>query len=286
MAGTMASLMEASGTTGNSPMSTKGPGATTGSFRIVRSLPKLSGMPRDGPTPGGGLLQVKDRTLYDGQIKEAIDAMDNSLPDGLHLQDRKGRQRRPSALTTSNWSHGTGDWSGRRGEAKSNPRATASSGFSESPRSSAAGYKESNASNKRLGPQERKQQEMYFKWQKMEAVRDRDQKTIQERIEKGKDMREARYKRLLAGVAGEGKLASETAKCLRDRLEYEDQRRKELHTRWQKNIYYGLCEQLDRRLNPQNRMREQMLAGRKSVGWEDDFSVTENIRRSQSAGHL
>merc|ERR1719499_1052293 len=87
-------------------------------------------------------------------------------------------------------------------------------------------------------------------------------------VERGKEMREARFKRLLASVAGEGKLASETAKCLRDRTEYEEQRRRDLHARWHKSVYSSLCEQLERRLNPPNRFKEQVLNGHKTVAFD------------------
>jgi len=117
---------------------------------------------------------------------------------------------------------------------------------------------------------------MYFKWQKAEAVRSRDRKTILERVEQAKEMREARFKRLLSSVAGEGTLAQDTAKTLRDRSEYEEQRRRGLHEEWQNNVHWPLNEQADRHLNPPNRALEQQRSGIKSVGWnlpEDEFKI-------------
>lgn len=251
--------------------------------QVVRSLPNPCKMPRDGPSDGGGVLTVKDRNIYEGQVKEAMDSMDEMLSVSLRLEDRRSRQgRRPSAMSGSNWSPSSaGDHrvGGRRGgEVRSGVRTPLSTGFeTESPRSSVGcGGKDGVTSNKRLGPQERKRQEMYFKWQKTEALRQRDRKAIQERIEKGKEMRHNRYIRLRDSVAGEGKLASETAKCLRDRAEYEEQRRTELHAEWQRNVHWPLHDQVDRRLNPPNRAREQTMSGTKSVAWnlpEDEFKL-------------
>eukprot|EP00405_Crypthecodinium_cohnii_P010527 CAMPEP_0206430022 /NCGR_PEP_ID=MMETSP0324_2-20121206/6575_1 /ASSEMBLY_ACC=CAM_ASM_000836 /TAXON_ID=2866 /ORGANISM="Crypthecodinium cohnii, Strain Seligo" /LENGTH=491 /DNA_ID=CAMNT_0053895787 /DNA_START=37 /DNA_END=1509 /DNA_ORIENTATION=+ len=255
------------------------------------SLPKVQRIPREGPTPGGGIMTVTNRGFFETQLREALHSADSSMSqpnlgaagnasDGrLSRQGQQGQQtqgaRRPSAVggnghgqSVSSFPGGIGRSSSRRSvEAK---RLTASSGFEdESPRSSAGGGAlMEEPDHPTLSAKQRRQQEMYFKWQKTEALRERDRTKILEKIDRAKERRDNRFKRLLSEVCGEGNLAQVTAQTMRDRAEHEEHRRRELLDQWNKNVYGPLQEQADQYLNPPDRALEQRKNGFKTVDFQ------------------
>lgn len=250
-------------------------------------IPKPTTLPRDGPQPGGGVLSVRDRGLYEGQVREAITPEEAPAPAGL--TDKRKHGRRPSATSTSGTRTGSAgaDAGGGLGPGSKSAKARGSSkarggeNATDSPRSaSAAGARPGGA--QRLGPEERRAQEMFHKWEKAEAVRTRDHKNIVERIDRSKEMRENRYKRLIASVHGQGTLAYETAVDLREREEREDVRRRELYNEWEEKIFQPMASQSHSHMNPPDRKKEQELAGEKSVEWSlpgDEFKLIHKVRQ-------
>lgn len=117
----------------------------------------------------------------------------------------------------------------------------------------------------RLSPEERKRMEIGSKWEKTDMQRQRDYKGMQERAEQRRDMRDARYERLLESVMGKDSLASKTAMALREGINRDRQRRRELHEAWDTKVHQPLAKQADDHLNPPNRRLQQLLTGSKTV---------------------
>eukprot|EP00929_Paragymnodinium_shiwhaense_P034786 TRINITY_DN18884_c0_g1_i1.p1 TRINITY_DN18884_c0_g1~~TRINITY_DN18884_c0_g1_i1.p1 ORF type:complete len:436 (-),score=92.16 TRINITY_DN18884_c0_g1_i1:323-1630(-) len=130
--------------------------------------------------------------------------------------------------------------------------------------------------------EQRKRAEIHSKLQKWEEKRDKDNKAVMDRVEKGKDMRDERFKRLLASVTGKGNLAYKTALALREREAHEDSRRRDLFNSWEEKIYNRLESQADFHINPPSRAHQQKLLGSKSVdfslpGEHESFRLVTNL---------
>lgn len=137
---------------------------------------------------------------------------------------------------------------------------------SESPHSSARGGKDKTKT--RLSPEERRLAELRAKFEKTEAVRDRDRKVIAERVDFFKDQREDRFKRLLDEVTGRDNLAYTLALEIRQREAHQQNRQRELHSAWEEKVYQPIATQAHERMNPPNRVQQQRLNGTKSVSFE------------------
>jgi len=222
-------------------------------------------LPREGPNHGGGMMAVVDRGVFDGRIREALST---ELEDEEQSAEMTRRNRGPSARTTMGLGSATGDLADHTHARLSKPPASKSAMASAS-RTTSSGFGASgeNSGGDRQRPEERRYQEMLHKKEKADAIRSRDQKAIMERIELAKDLREARFKRLLTSMTGEGTLAYETAVDLRERTERENARRRELYQEWDEKIFQPMASQADRYLNPPDRRLEQALSGTKSVAW-------------------
>merc|ERR550514_1538723 len=88
-----------------------------------------------------------------------------------------------------------------------------------------------------------------------------------ERLDRERELREARFKRLLENVTGRDGLAYQTAMSLREREAHEVARRTELHQEWDEKVFQPLSSQAYDHLNPRNRAIEQSITGEKSVSF-------------------
>lgn len=225
------------------------------------------------------MMTVRDRSAFEGRIREAI-AVEFDDEDS---QADATRRRRPSTRTgtAASAADRTGGAASQAASAKKAHRPPAGAHVPSD--TSAAGFGvSSDEGSRRQLPEERRYQEMLHKKEKHDAVRDRDQKLITERIESSKDLREARFKRLLSSMTGEGTLAFETAMDLRERSEREEARRRELYKDWDENIFQPMAAQAHRRLNPPDRRFEQALSGTRSVTWslpgDEEIRLIHKVR--------
>lgn len=204
-------------------------------------------LPRQGPAKGGGLVQVADKAVLEALLESQ--PLEEDPPEGL---------KSPKRPITGTKQHGTRS-------AVVTQRTAIPSAHSGSPRSSVGDDKSGLKGKARLSPEERKRMEIASKWEKTDAQRQRDYKVLQERVEQRRDMRDARYERLLENVMGQDSLASKTAMALREGITREKHRRRELHEAWDTKVHQPLANQAYDHLNPPNRRIQQLLTGTKQV---------------------
>jgi hypothetical protein len=252
--------------------------ATKGGQASAHTLPKSpipgnrgSRLPREGKK-GGGKMRMSDRTLFEAVVNE-FENLDDSgdAPSGLKKREDKSSDKKKRK----------DDKSGSAPTAAASGRPGGSEG-SKSPRSKDKPNKAVGEEKTiRMSQKERKRAEIFSRWEKTEALRDRDQKDVLERVERGHERREDRYKRLYEAVTGKGNLAYKTAMALREREAHEDQRRRELHAEWEENVHRPLADQAHDYMNPRNRHMEQGLMGSKSVDFQmpnQKFNMIANVR--------
>jgi len=118
------------------------------------------------------------------------------------------------------------------------------------------------------GPEARRRIELQTKFNKVEVVRQADQKFIRERAEKHKTMRDDRFKRLVDAVCDHGGLAMECAENLAAFEQRYQQRRWDLYAQWDEHVSHPLAKQAFDYINPADRVAQQKLNGSKSVSWK------------------
>eukprot|EP00927_Polykrikos_kofoidii_P051248 TRINITY_DN45035_c0_g1_i1.p1 TRINITY_DN45035_c0_g1~~TRINITY_DN45035_c0_g1_i1.p1 ORF type:complete len:445 (+),score=41.11 TRINITY_DN45035_c0_g1_i1:122-1456(+) len=129
----------------------------------------------------------------------------------------------------------------------------------------------------------RKRAEILSKWEKTEALRAKDQNDVVERVQKGQEWREERFKRMLDSITGNNSLAYKTAVALRERDAHEERRRRELHAVWESKVHAPLANQAHQRMNPPNRALQQQLTGSRCVHIQSpeeegmEFALVENV---------
>jgi hypothetical protein len=223
-----------------------------------------SKLPREG-FKGGGKIIATNPVLQEVVVSEMQSFAEFAKPPaGLSRSHSRGREggRRPSTVSggiSSQYSH-RGSRKNEQAGSTATPR-----GSSGTPRS--ANYMLQRKAGK-MGQAERKRVEITSKWQKLEAVRERDHKATLESVERGHERRDERFNRLLREVTGQDNLAYKTALALRERDDHEDKRKRELHAEWDEKVYQPLAEQLHTCLHPGSRADDQKLRGSKSVGFQ------------------
>eukprot|EP00927_Polykrikos_kofoidii_P019218 TRINITY_DN18967_c0_g1_i1.p1 TRINITY_DN18967_c0_g1~~TRINITY_DN18967_c0_g1_i1.p1 ORF type:complete len:454 (-),score=90.20 TRINITY_DN18967_c0_g1_i1:215-1576(-) len=214
-------------------------------------------LPRDGGTKGGGTIRMSDRSVLEAVISE-MEFLASGEEKSPEASD--SAQRRPSI----------------GGSRKDGGAPRSSGGLANQPNAAEAG-------DIRMTQEERKRAEIFSKWEKTEALRARDQKDVLERVERGHEWREERFKRMLHAVTGSDNLAYKTAIALRERETHEEQRRRELHAAWENKVHAPLANQAHERMNPPNRALQQKLMGSRSVeirSPEEEyakFALVENV---------
>lgn len=234
-------------------------------------------------------MQVADRTFHEG-LRD-VETPGTDAPVGLSGTRRpsvssRGARSAPreghggansaknSSRTDAQRSTGGRGLGGTGNLATTDPVST-----SESPRSSARGGKE--RANARLSPEERRRAELRSKFDKTEAVRQRDRKTIAERVDFFKEQREDRFKRLLDEVTGRDNLAYTLALEIRQREAHQENRRRELHAAWDEKVFQPIAHQAHGHMNPPDRAVQQRLNGSKSVS----FHLPNQIMRLVAREH-
>eukprot|EP00930_Biecheleria_cincta_P056349 TRINITY_DN42497_c0_g1_i1.p1 TRINITY_DN42497_c0_g1~~TRINITY_DN42497_c0_g1_i1.p1 ORF type:complete len:469 (-),score=92.04 TRINITY_DN42497_c0_g1_i1:98-1504(-) len=233
-------------------------------------------LPRDGPESGGGKLSVGDRTVFEAYAKEAEDDAEHAMLE----QELLEATRRPSNVSKrksgSRMSTGQGS---RKNNTEAAPRTANSEGAAtgsdvakrnvSSPDSkSASEGLAAQLARHPDGPEARKFAELQSKWDRADAIRQADRKIIREKVEKGKEMREERFKRLLDSVCGHGGLAMEAAENLRTEERRHEERRAQLHMEYDENVNRPVATQAFEQLNPPDRAMLQQSMGSKSVSWK------------------
>lgn len=238
-------------------------------------------IPRESPEPGGGRLSVHDRSLYEDGVRDVITLWEDidEAPAGLGGTRARGSTTKLNAATRT--LSGINEAKAHR-KPTSRPTSKAAPGeMPESPRSSnLGGARHNELAQPRPSQEERKRSEIVAKNEKLQAVRDRDRKKVQERIEREKDMREVRFKRLLENISGQDNLAYRTAMDLRDRDERERMRRQEQHDQWSEKVHQPIQQQAYDYLNPPDRAAHQQAAGKKHVSWSipgRQFRLSTNV---------
>lgn len=240
----------------------QGANATSSSPRLWRfaSWHAPQRLPREGPAPGAGMMEVHDRSIFDNQVREAI-ASAAELPPGLSSSKRRSSTAANRKIKKNSRSESNSTSQHRDGTTRSSGSTTGS------PRSSVGGDKRPPVTQQRLGPEERRRRELMSKWEKTQALRERDQKDMKERCERRRDDRDDRFKRLDEEVSGRGGLAYQTAMALRDRENRDWQRRCDLHADWEEKIYCPMATTAFEHLNQPNRAVQQLMGGSKSVSF-------------------
>jgi len=216
-------------------------------------------LPREGPEAGKGAVVIMDRSIFESQLQNVEEpSMDASV--GLE------RERRPSAGANAKNRTAGGESSGR-GPKASGTEAPKPATESESPRSSILGNPRREKT--RLSPEERRKVEIASKWEKTESMRERDRTQIAERIAHGHELREERFKRLQRNVTGNGNLAYQMAVSLREHEAREEKARHDLYSEWHDKVYQPMATKAYEKMNPPNRVLQQMLSGTKTVSFND-----------------
>eukprot|EP00747_Dinoflagellata_sp_TGD_P165084 gnl/TRDRNA2_/TRDRNA2_185906_c0_seq1.p1 gnl/TRDRNA2_/TRDRNA2_185906_c0~~gnl/TRDRNA2_/TRDRNA2_185906_c0_seq1.p1 ORF type:complete len:482 (+),score=91.88 gnl/TRDRNA2_/TRDRNA2_185906_c0_seq1:143-1588(+) len=238
-------------------------------LRLMKSPGKR--LPREGPSPGGGKVAILNRTSFEATVSGFTPDDDAEQPPaGLG-----GTSRRNSTK------HGNAGGSPERG----GDSATGSVGKSDrkSPGKDGPGYASSSAGtsshpteldrekekrpNRTLSQAERKRVEIGMKWAKVDAQREKQQQIISEKVEKGKEMREARFKRMLEEVMGRGELGFSTAMQLRELEAKEERKKRDHYNTWNEKVFQPIASQAFEHLNPPDRLEQQALTGTKSVSF-------------------
>lgn len=227
-----------------------------------------------------------DRGVYGAQVRDAIPPSREEVPAGLH-EGRKSRHIGSVNLGSRSQTSFADERGFRRGGETRSSSRPALPGGTDSPRSSAGGK---DKLGQKSHKDERRQEEMFSKWAKTEAVRQRDLQNIAERVERAKELREARFKGLLASVSGEDEdLAGATDVDLRERGAREEQRRRKLYDEWDEKLYQPMLAQVHRHLNPPDRAIEQLFAGSKTVAWNlpgAEFKLMAKVHEDPSRRSL
>lgn len=234
-------------------------------------------MPREGPEPGGGLMQVFDRMF--------VEANRHELEHEDQATMTKRRKDRPSTVPA-----GPGHNSSVRSLRESRRHlqsAEASTGsLGDTSPSSHSGFLDARARAK-LSPEERRGAEIAAKWKKVEDVRDRDAIIIRDKVERRKDERDARLKRLLTTVTGTG-IAYDTAMELRHYDAESERKNRNRYLEWDEKIFKPAASKAYDHMNVK-RETQQWIAGRKSVAFQlpsEPFRLPVDVSQDPSRKHL
>jgi len=215
------------------------PGLNASRFggKTWRVLPPPSKLPREGATPGGGRMAVHDHSILESSMVALGGAMAEHEASRHETTGLSSTRRGAMAAPRT---HSSG----------SNLRASQSSFLDDAPTR-----------------QERAAAIIIAKHERNAELAAMDHKILREKIDKRKDWRDARFKRLLESVSGEDNLAYRTAMDLRDRDEREALRKQQRHEEWNAKIGNVIAEQCFKHMNPPDRAAYQKLAGKKNVQW-------------------
>eukprot|EP00440_Ansanella_granifera_P047419 gb/GFBE01051356.1/.p1 GENE.gb/GFBE01051356.1/~~gb/GFBE01051356.1/.p1 ORF type:complete len:479 (+),score=67.22 gb/GFBE01051356.1/:1-1437(+) len=242
-------------------------------------------LPRDGPSPGGGKMDVGDRSVLEAIREQAEQDLLESAANLEHTRNPREQAKTPKSKTNSRAASASASRSrlttheGSRPEGLVTPSAKSDSPalgmFGGSPTGFMMGGDSFEATPERAGrmlhpegPQARRRAELQQKYDKAEALRQADQKFIRERNEKFRELRDERFKRLLDTIGDHGGLAQEAAENIRHLEEHQEERRMELHAAYEESVSQPLALQAFNHLNPPNRAMHQRLMGSKSVSWQ------------------
>lgn len=237
-------------------------------------------LPREGAKRGGGRMEVMDRSIYEEGVRDIIILHEDTHEPPAGLNDNNRATQMKKTGTTRGNSSGSNTKEFRRESTR--PTSKAALGPAEqpeSPRSATSLVKDMNVLP-RASPEERKHAEIVSKYQKSESLRAQDRKDIREKVERQKDMRESRFKRLLESVTGDNNVAYKTALDLRDREEREAMRRQARHDEWNEKVYHPMASQAFDYLNPPDRAALQKQVGYKRVSWNmpgRKFKLSANV---------
>jgi hypothetical protein len=220
-------------------------------------IPKATDILRDPRTPkkGGGVIKMRNPS-----IKAALEAAAAAATDGESDRDGSSPGARAGMRVMRRPSEGGAS---QRSGSRSDPDKKSAASAVSSPTAAKA--------NKQMGQTERKQMEIYAKWQKNEALRERDVKMAMEKVEFGHEMRDDRFRRLLDTVSGKDNLAYRTAVALREREAHEETRKRALFESWEEKVFQPLAKQSHEYCNPADRKQQQESIGAKNV----DFRMPE-----------
>lgn len=242
-------------------------------------------VPRQGPAPGYGRIQVYDNTVLAG-----IEVAPNFMQD--HMMSGDIGDLSPAAAPSERASHVGGLIPSRRASmaslgtaASRTPTAKLANEVSFSRRPGAVRSMAISAAGTAAAPGEqnavaRRQVELKSKYDRAESVRGKDAKEIQDRVKRMHELREERFKRLLDGITAQGELHYQTAMALRDRTERMDNQVRQLHAEMEEKVFEPMERQCAEYLNPPDRRVEHQLSGTKKVGFElpgQTFRLSYNV---------
>lgn len=101
---------------------------------------------------------------------------------------------------------------------------------------------------------------------KVQEQRVGDALSIQERVERNKDLREQRFNRLMEEVMGDDPLKQHCAELLRDTEKDEYRRESAMCDAWHAKVFDRIQRQIQKEMNPASRMLAQQQRGKKEVG--------------------
>eukprot|EP00929_Paragymnodinium_shiwhaense_P111964 TRINITY_DN80212_c0_g1_i1.p1 TRINITY_DN80212_c0_g1~~TRINITY_DN80212_c0_g1_i1.p1 ORF type:complete len:464 (-),score=69.45 TRINITY_DN80212_c0_g1_i1:105-1496(-) len=258
-----------------SPLNGSGPTGDVDNQRICQStrpfprspIPGNIGrrLPREGRR-GGGCIKLAGE-------KDVVDSVMHELEMRSHGSSSSLDPRRGSLRSSRS----------RRSSVAHHPIIEKRGGIV--PRASVSGFRNAGGDGSydvsKMSAEERKKYETFTRrLDKLQAQREIDQKEVEERVEKGTERREERFKRLLEAVTGKGNLAYKTAMALREREAHEEHRRLEQHAAWNEKVYQPLAEQLEDHMNPPSRKLQQDMNGSKSVDFtlpDANFNLVANV---------
>ncbi|CAJ1374129.1 unnamed protein product [Effrenium voratum] len=219
-------------------------------------------LPREGPKPGGGKMEVLEPGALEALRTEAAREQAAAEAEALDSTQRPKKDRRKRQTQSTHISGSV--------DATLSTSAKGASTMTMTPLITIAGADGASMVLPRRaehldGPEARRRVEMQTKFHKVEVARQHDQKLIRERAEKCKTMREDRFKRLVDAVCDHGGLAMECAENLAAFEQRFQQRRWELYSDWDENVSHPIQKQAFDYVNPADRSLQK--SGMKTVGW-------------------
>lgn len=230
---------------------------TSRSTKQGRSVPGAR-LPREGASPGGGAMSA----IEPGWMGKTLRATED-------WQATPSKPTKPAHLSTSS-SAGSLPENASRSDAGSPPKAD----FHKR----ALSTWQAGTSTSKSGPGlvAGLRHDILQKQDRVNALRERDQNRIRDKVGHGKQMREDRFQRMLEDTFSGSRPVLDAAMTLRRQEAQDEKRRCDLHTTWGDQVYKPLESQIEEHMNPADRAWQQTLAGSKSVGFypAEPFKLT------------
>lgn len=223
-----------------------------------RVVPPRQKLPREGPFPGRGRVHIHNRKEYD-KVLAASRLHEHEHEHEHHpFEGDAETNRRPSTgikASSKNTTRTTKMSSSARERSAGGEQSGAeSSGREETEtpgggRSPAKEERRGRHEEHELRLDEKRALEIKAKWKKMDAIREKDAKTIRAHVDAMRDNKEARFNRMYAKITEPSGPEHRTGNMIRETEDLERKRLEYLHAQWSKKVYEPIAAQAFHRIN-------------------------------------